>query len=187
MFMLGGCLSMNSYVDPALPAANKASVKPVSHPAPIQVLVEFRTKGVPNAGGTQRLTPVILDVAKESGLFSEVDVGPAANGRRLVITVDNVPITSESDAMTKGFGTGLTFGLVGTMVTDGYVCEAIYTAPSGAPVKFSYRHALHTTIGNASGPPGLVGKKPAEATRDIAAQLAWSILRDLSRNEGFAQ
>ena len=52
-------------------------------------------------------------------------------------------------------GTGLTFGLVGNMVTDGYVYEATFNAgESKPPVKLTYRHALHTTIGNASGPPG---------------------------------
>lgn len=182
---LGGCLSTKSYIDPALSPADKLSVKPIAHPAPIQVLFEFRTRGTPNAGGTTRLSPFVNGVMNESGLFTEVSNTPVISGRRLVMTMDNVPITT--DAMAKGFGTGLTFGLVGTMVTDGYVMEATYTSLTGTPIKLTYHHAMHTTIGNASGPPGLVGKPPANAINDITTQLAWSVLRDLSRDERFAQ
>jgi hypothetical protein len=121
-----------------------------------------------------------MDTLVDSRLFSEVSATPVASGRRIVITLDNVPITSSSDAMAKGFGTGLTFGLIGTMITDGYVCEAVYSAPTGDPVTFTYRHAIHTTIGNASGPPGLAGHKPVDAGKIVAAQVTWSVLRDLS-------
>jgi hypothetical protein len=179
---LSGCLSVKSYVDPGLPSAGAESVVPIASPAPIQVLYEFRNKGAANAKATELTNARVLQVVKQSKLFSEVSAVPVAGQRRLTITVDNVPITSEGDAKAKGFGTGLTFGLVGSMVTDGYVCEATYSAEGGAPVKFNFRHAMHTTIGNASGPAGLTGLSPQEAVYAMLDQLTWSILRDLSKS-----
>ena len=49
--LLQGCLSMKSYVDPALPKAGKADVASVANPQPVQALFEFRTRGSTSAGG----------------------------------------------------------------------------------------------------------------------------------------
>ncbi len=179
--LLSGCLSVTAYVDPALPAARSEHVTAVASPAPIQLLYEFRTKGVTNARATELTSARVVDVVKQSKLFSEVSTTPVANQRRLTITVNNVAITSAGDARAKGFGTGLTFGLVGSMVTDGYECQAILTGAGTEPVKLDFKHALHTTIGNASGPPGLVGTTQKEAINTILDQFTWSILRDLSK------
>lgn len=178
---LSGCISAQSYVDSALPRAGKEDVAATASAQPIQVLYEFRTRGVPNAGATQQTSDAVLGVVRDSGLFSEVAPAPVASGRRLTITIDNVPITSKEEAMSRGFGTGLTFGLVGTMVTDGYVCEARYAIGAGEPFTLGYRHAVHTTIGNASGPPGIAAQKPIDAVKAVVSQLTWSIMRDLSR------
>jgi hypothetical protein len=180
--LLSGCLSAKSYIDSTLPQASRQDVAAIPHPQPVQLLYEFRTRGTANARATDESSSHVYAVAGESGLFSEVSKAPVADGHRLTIVIDNVPITSEDDAKAKGFGTGLTFGLVGTMVTDGYVCEATYTAPGLEPVKLKFNHALHTTIGNASGPPGLTGLSPREASMKLVDQLAWSVMRDLSKS-----
>jgi hypothetical protein len=179
---LSGCVSIKMYVDPALAPADKQSVTAVAKPEPIQVLYEFRTKGVANATATQRTSTHVTDVLRNSGLFSEVSTSPVLNLRRLLITIDNVPITTEGEAMAKGFGVGLTFGLVGTMVTEGYICEATLSTPNAQPMSLNYRHALYATIGNASGPPGLAGHPPADAIKLLVDQLTWSVLRDVSKS-----
>jgi hypothetical protein len=57
-------------------------------------------------------------------------------------------------AVGKGFGTGLTFGLAGSHVTDGY--EMTVRLTQGTTVtERAYSHAILSTIGNASGPHGL--------------------------------
>jgi hypothetical protein len=180
--LLSGCLSPQVYVDPALPAAGKESVAPVAKPQPVQVLYEFRTKGAVNARATEFSSPFAMEVLRDSGLFSEISSAPVASQRRLSITVANVPITSEGDAMAKGFGVGLTFGLVGTMVTDGYDCEATFSAPGTEPLKLNFKHALHTALGNTSGPPGVTGQKVGDAVKALITQLTWSVLRDLSKS-----
>jgi hypothetical protein len=180
--LLSGCISAHSYVDPALPRADRQSVAAVSHPQPIQLLFEFRSRGRSNARATEATASRITAVAAQSGLFTEVSPVPVPSRRRLTIVIDNVPITSEEEAAERGFGTGLTFGLIGTMVTDGYVCEATLEEPGEAPLTLHFRHALHTTIGNASGPPGLTAVTPREGVNAVVDQLGWSIMRDLSRS-----
>lgn len=180
---LVGCLSAKSYVDSALPAVEKRDLVAAQDRRPVQLLFEFQTKGAPNGAATKAMTPRVFEVVKASDLFSEVSADSVSNGRKLLITIDNVGDTG--DAVAKGFGTGATFGLVGTMVTDGYVCNAQLLAPGKPPVKFSYRHAIHTTIGNKEGPPNLVAYQPRQAANKVVDQLVWSALRDISKSGSF--
>ena len=113
---------------------------------PTQLLFEFQTKGVANARATDILKSHVIDQVKNSGLFSSVTEGKAEGGAVLSITLNNVPITD--DAFSKGFVTGLTFGLAGSEVSDGYVCTARYiVGASNENIVKQARHAIHTTIG----------------------------------------
>lgn len=180
---LSGCISMKSYVDPALPKAGKGDLVVAPEPKPVQVLFEFRSKGVANAAATSQIRPRVVAVATESGLFKEIaSAGEAPSGGVLKVMIDNVAITDNAAA--KGFGTGLTFGLVGSMVTDGYVCTMTYTR-DGKATETTVKHALHSTIGNKAGPEGLTPMKPADAVNVIMDQLIWNGLKDLSTKGAF--
>lgn len=180
---LSGCLSMKSYVDPALPKVVKSDLVPASQPKPVQVLFEFRSKGVANAAATSELRPRIVAVAAESGLFSGVGAaGSAPDGGVLKVLIDNVAITDNAAA--KGFGTGLTLGLVGSMVTDGYVCTMTYSR-DGRVSETTVKHALHSTIGNKAGPEGLTPMTPKDAVQIIMDQLTWNGLKQLSAQDAF--
>src|ERR671914_1385136 len=109
---LSGCMSMNSYIDPALPTVRAEDLR-ASNPQPVYVLVEFRTKGAPNARATELAKPVVLDTVRSTALFSNVSETPVPGGRVLTVVIDNVEVTK--DAAAKGFATGLTFGLSGNM------------------------------------------------------------------------
>jgi hypothetical protein len=76
-------------------------------------------------------------------------------------------------------GVGLTFGLVGAMVTDGYRLEASYRRADGTTVTRNYEHALHSTIGNKDGPPGLTPVAAADAVNVILDQMLTRLLLDL--------
>lgn len=181
---LSGCLSMKSYVDPTLPIVAKADVPVPATKRPLLVLFEFRTGGKPNASATAQIRPRIVTVASESGLFSGVTANATdgTEGGRLTIVIDNVADTK--NAAGKGFGTGLTLGAVGSMVTDGYICTATYTR-EGKSTTVSLKHALHTTIGNHSGPPGLTPVTPQEGVFQIMDQLAWNTLKQLAEQKAF--
>lgn len=178
-FGLTGCLSMKSYVDPALPKVQYADLKPVENKHPAQLFFEFKTNGSLNAAATKQTQVMAVDVLQKSSLFSQINTAPAASEYKLFVSIDNVPITK--DAASKGVATGLTFGLAGNMVTDGYFCKVTYQAPGKQPINKDYQHALHTTIGNADGPAGLQSYKPVDAIQKIIEELMLNALNDLGK------
>ena len=98
----------------------------------------------------------------------------------LTIVIDNVKVTDQGAA--TGIGVGLTFGLVGTMITDGYICAVTYRSPSGKTNSKTVKHALHSTIGNASGPPGIPAMEPREAVAQVMEQLTLNALQSLRQD-----
>jgi len=179
---LSGCISMNSYIDPALPTLRSEDLRANRTPQPDQVHFEFRTKGAPNARATEFAKPIVFDTVRSTSLFSNVAEAPVAGGRTLTLVIDNVPVTQ--DAASKGFATGLTLGLAGNTVTDGYLCTATYTAPGAMPKKSEIKHALHTTIGNAEGPKGLTPMKMDKALPVVVKQLTLNALQKVRKDAG---
>lgn len=180
---LSGCLATKSYVDPGLPMAGKSDLAAPQTPKPLQVLFEFRTEGKSNANATDQIRPRVIAVAAESGLFTTVSANAGSgDGGVLTLVIDNVPITDNAAA--KGFGTGLTLGLAGTMVTDGYVCTAKYTR-AGKQYETSLKHALHTTVGNKKGPEGLQAMDMPSAVNQVMDQLVWNALKQLDAQQAF--
>lgn len=182
--VLTGCLSMKSYVDPALPVVTRADIAAPATPRPVQVAVEFRTKGNINAAATSEVQPRVVAVASESGLFSSVSreaAGP--NAGLLTIVFDNVPLEGEN-AAAEGFGVGLTFGAVGSMVTDVYQTTITYSR-GGETTSVNVRHALHTTVGNKAGPAGLTGVTPVEGAHQVIDQIIWNGLDQLADKRAF--
>jgi hypothetical protein len=181
---LSGCLTMNSYVDPTLPQVAKADIAATANPRPVQVAFEFRTKGSANAAATAELQPRAVAVAAESGLFSTVTreaAGPDAG--LLTVVIDNVPLDGEN-AAAEGFGTGLTLGAVGSMVTDRYVSTMTYSR-DGETTSVDVRHAIHTTVGNHAGPAGLTPMTPLEAVHQVIDQIIWNGLDQLADKRAF--
>lgn len=178
--LLTGCMSVKQYVDPTLPKVNYSDLKPVTTQQPVQLFFEFQTNGTTNAKGTEALRPMIVDELRKSALFSSVVITPETADRKLYITINNFAVTK--DAASKGFTTGLTFGLAGTMVTDGYLMTASFTTPGQPEFKHTYQHALHTTVGNADGPPGLTPAPKGEAIKQITEGLTLNMLKDLSNS-----
>lgn len=175
MLALQGCAT--HYVDghtPELPSA--AYVRP-AQPHPVQVVFEFRSRGVPSAQGTGRLRERAIDQVRESGLFSRVDIEPSQGAGLLALSLDNVPDPDESPTA-KGIVTGATMFLVKSFVVDRYVCIARYVAADGsAPIEKSARHAIHSSIGAIGGAP------PAGSTqaRDVGQALAMVLKQSLSQ------
>ncbi|RBB36994.1 hypothetical protein DPV79_23635 [Burkholderia reimsis] len=182
---LSACLAPHSYVDQSLGEPHYADLKKSASPQPIQLLVEFQTKGVANAQATEALRPRVFEQVSQSGLFSRVSYDPVPSGRKLSITLNNVPLTDNVAA--KGFGTGLTFGLIGTMVTDGYICTTNYLEPGHEPVTTTVKHAIHTTIGNASGPEGLQRMSVQEASATMLRQIVGKSLEQIDQASDLAQ
>ncbi|WCM93389.1 hypothetical protein M5C99_01240 [Acidovorax sp. NCPPB 2350] len=181
---LTGCASV--YVDTATREVPAADIQRPAAPADVRLTFEFQSQGAPNARATQLLTDQIRTQVAASGLFQEVR-DTAGQGGWLHITLNNVPVTE--NAAQQGFVTGLTFGLAGSAVTDGYICTVKYLPPDGGPaVEASARHAIHTTLGNASAPANAVKSASMEdAVRTMVRQVVANALRDLSRDPRFQQ
>ena len=82
--------------------------------------------------------------------------------------------------------TGLTFGAVGNLVTDGYTMTVDYTSEGGLRFNGSYQHAIYTTVGNASPPKGISPVTMAEAPGFVAEDMVLHFLRELQDQDGSA-
>jgi len=180
--VMAGCAS--HYIDGATKEVNASMFKKPAAPAPVQVLFEFETKGVSNTRATDALKKQVVEQVRTSGLFSATDEKPAASGALLGIKLNNVPMSD--DAFSKGFATGLTFGLAGSQVSDGYICTVNYVAPGKKPVVKVVRHAIHTTMGAAATPGNSTKAKDInEAVNTMVRQIVGNALNDLSHDPAF--
>jgi hypothetical protein len=179
---LTGCAS--AYVDTATKPVPVSEMKKVAQPKPVRLVFEFQTKGAPNPRATEFLKEQVTDQIKKSGLFASID-STAPSDAMLNVTLNNIPLTD--DAAAKGFVTGLTFGLAGSAVTDGYVCTVSYLPPGqSAPIVKTAKHAIHTVLGNANPPP--TAKKSENlgaAVRTMTDEVLSNALRDLSYDAAF--
>lgn len=184
MSFLGGCAAF--YVDGNAPEVPNAQYKKPASPAGVQLLWEFQTKGVANARATEALKTRVREQVAASGLFSNVTDMPATEGALLSVTVNNVPLSD--DAASKGFIAGLTFGIAGQTVGDGYECTLRYTpGRSGAPtLARSGKHVIYTSLGSGSPPPGSMKMSNIdEAVTTMLRQLISRTLNDLSLEPTF--
>ncbi len=174
-----GCISVKSYLEPTLPTSPKATLADLQRPAaptPLSLSVEFRRDGEPNDKATNFARQKITAALEATQVLKVVD-GPSANGAdHLRVIMDNL---TEKNAAAKGFGTGLTLGLAGSTVTDRYVFTATFQRGQQRPVEKSYKHAIVSTVGNASGPAGLTPMKLDDAVTQMVQDLVISLVRDL--------
>lgn len=181
---LAGCAAM--YVDGNLPETPKAEFRMPAQPPAVQLVFEFQTKGAPNQRATDLLKSQVKSQVQESGLFSSVSDGGASGAALLSFTLNNIPLTG--DAAAKGFVTGLTFGLAGTTVADGYEATLRYTPPTAgsAPLMHEAKHIIHTSLGTGSPPPGAIKTSGGEeAARLMTKQVLSRVLGALSKDPAF--
>ncbi|MBT1536568.1 hypothetical protein B7R78_0006205 [Ralstonia solanacearum] len=181
--LLSGCASV--YVDTATREVPAADMKKVAEPKPVQLVFEFQSKGAPNPRATDLLKGVVTKEVKDTGLFSSVTTGATPGVAMLNVTLNNIPLTD--NAAGKGFVTGLTFGLAGSAVTDGYICTVSYLpAGQSTPIVKTARHAIHATFGNANPPP--TAQKSAsmlDAVNKMTRDVLSNALKDLSYDPAF--
>jgi hypothetical protein len=179
---IGGTAHAATYVAASLPDLKAEERVTVSNPQPVQVLFQFKTKGVANPRATKALKPKVVDAIKASGLFTEV----SDSGAILSITIDDTADTAA--AAQQGFVTGLTFGLKGSTVADNYEAVAEYVPSSGATKLIrTAHHTLITTIGISDPPPSADKAANAnEAVFTMVRQVVSHDLNDLAKDPAFA-
>ncbi|MCB2036598.1 MAG: hypothetical protein KDF56_06795 [Ottowia sp.] len=181
--LMAGCAT--HYVDGAVKDTPASAYARPAHPHPVQLVVEFQTKGAANARATELVKPMVVQAVDASGLFSGVQATPAENAGLLSVTIDNVPLTD--DAYRKGFLAGLTLGVAGSTVTDGYVCTVTYTGPGGpSPIVRKSKHAIHTALGAEGAPAGGIKTSSIQEAVSIAMrQMVGAALSALSHDPAF--
>jgi hypothetical protein len=180
-----GCVSAGHFVDGHLKDVDAAGFKKTDPIHPVQLLFEFQSKGVDNERATVATKARVAEQIVSSGIFDQVSDTPVAGGALLTITVNNVALTD--NAFAKGFATGLTFGLAGSAVSDGYIATASYTPPgSTTPITKEVRHAIHTTIGNHAPPKDAVPTPTMDAAMTLMLhQEIGHLLDDISHDAAF--
>ncbi len=181
--LLVGCA--NFYVDNGLRDADHVQYTKPASPKPVQLFFSFQTKGSANARATEFLKAEVTDLVNQSGLFTEIKDVAGPDTGVLQITLNNIPLND--DAVAKGVMTGLTLGLAGNTVGDGYACELQYKrSEASAPIDAKVNHAIYTAIGNSSGPEAATKVKGMEeAVRTMTSQAIKSLLKKLSDNPQF--
>jgi hypothetical protein len=92
-------------------------------------------------------------------------------------------IADLAEARKKGFATGSTFFLKGSVVTDNYEMQATATIGGRTVSKSGYKGAILTAIGHASGPEGVAPMTVTEAFNKVVEQLILQFIRDLPTTE----
>jgi hypothetical protein len=174
-----GCISPKSYVDPRFRETNYADLKPLDQPHPVVLTVHFLVNGQPKQQVDSTLRSAVRPVLAKSRVFTESGDSSSADAGHLDVTVNDVGNMGASRA--KGFGTGLTLGLVGSEVVDGYVMTATYAPPNGTPITKSYNHAIHTTIGVHGAPEGMEPMPLPAAFRKVVEDMLLNFFRDVQK------
>lgn len=171
---LSGCISPKSFVDPTFPKLSYEDVKKRPEPLRLKLLVEFQRNGEPFPKADTTLKDNAERVLRGSGVIAPV--ADAGEGD-IKIVMNN--IADLGSAAAKGFGTGLTFGLAGSTVTDAYEMSVSITTQGKTITRTAFKHALHTAIGNTSIPQGMEVVPPAVAFGRVTEQLLLRALQDM--------
>lgn len=171
-----GCIAPKSYVDPGLSQVEASAIKR-DDPKVIALEVQFFRQGKRFPAADTEVRDKVRLHLLASGAVKEILTTPDSSKLVLKVDMDNVGDTGA--AVGKGIGTGLTFGLVGSMVTDGYVFTATIQRPNQPEIKKTYKHAIHTTIGNKKGPEGLQPLSTSEAFGKVVEGLVFNLMKDL--------
>jgi hypothetical protein len=183
---LSACIVPQHYVDATLGETHLSDLKKPAAPQPIQLLFEFRTKGVANARATTSAKPLVEAELTKSGLFSAVSDEPVASGRKLAISFDNVAPEGQN-AHQKAFLTGITWGLDGNTLIDDYVCTFTYLEPGHDPVAKEVGHRIYTTAGITNPPKGLTPVPLIDAIGTVIRQAVDKGLAEIDQASDIAQ
>ena len=177
-FLLTGCVAMKSYVDPQYRSATYMNLAPAKEPKPVVVDVSFQMNGKEDKRLRQLARSRVTKVLRGSRLFYEPDTQNIQAGK-LNIVINNVG--NIGAAVGKGIATGLTLGLVGSEVVDGYEMRAVYTPAEGSPLTKNYKHAIHSIVGLHSAPAGMEPVAIQVAFEQVVEDMLLNFLRDLQR------
>ena len=185
--LLSGC-STYYVADTLHDLAANEKVK-VANAEPVQLLFEFREKGVIDATTTEQAKSEVQREVHDSGLFSYMTDDPVPNGAVLTIVINDVPLTDDPrSAYDKGLVTGATLGLVGNTIGDSFICTIDYLPRANSQkITRSLRDAIYMSMGATTTAPQHVREMSNldEANKTMIRQLVSNTLNELAKGEAF--
>ena|ERR1700683_1437747 len=154
--LLQGCISTHSYVDPQYHHANYDDLARVEPPYALSIKVQYQLNGADRPKADRSLLDHVQRSLRASGVVVPYEGMGNADGEISVIVND---VGDMKAAVAKGFGTGITFGLIGSHVSDNFEVTVRLTE-MGVVTEKTYQHAILSTVGNASAPQGLTAVPP---------------------------
>ena len=173
--LLGGCFTTRAFVDPQAETLSYADLRKPASPLKLTVKADFQRDGQRFPGADGELREAVLKVLKQSGVIEPVETGAAGE---ISVQLNNLKDT-ESSAM-KGVGTGLTFGLVGTTVTDHYQMAVLIRTARGSYSRPDIPGALHSASGNTTLPEGTETMPLAAGFQRTVEQMLLKALKDFN-------
>jgi hypothetical protein len=175
--MLTGCISPRSFVDPSFPKVAYEDIKKRNEPLRLKLVVEFQRSGKPYPRADSTLRDNAERILRASGMVTPV---ADPSGGEIKVVVNN--FGDVGSAFAKGFGTGLTFGLIGSTVTDGYEMSIFITANGKTISRTGIKHAIHTAIGNTSIPANIETFPINVAFEKVLEQMLLRALQDIQQS-----
>ena len=171
---LAGCSSPKSFIDPSVAKLSYDDVKRRAEPLKLKLVVEFQRNGehLPKVDSTLRDNAE--RVLRGTGVIVASDDHPVGE---IKVVVNN--IADMAAARAKGFGTGLTFGLAGSTVTDAYEMSISITENGKTVSRSGIKHSLFTIIGRGNVPEGSETIPPNVAFERVLEQMILRALHDM--------
>lgn len=172
--MLSACVpAVKTYVDPQYHHATYDTVHRLVQPMPVKVDAQFEMNGSPKPAEDALVQSQVEQTLRASGVFTPTNSANAA------ITVLANNIADIGSARAKGFGTGMTFGAVGSTVADNYEFTFTYRDNGTTKYQGTYKHGVVTTIGNASGPAFVTPTTPDDAFHHVVEDVVLNFIQDM--------
>lgn len=152
-------------------------IKKSSNPLHLKLVVEFQQNGQPWPQMNNALRMITEQVLISSGIVYPVIEQEAGE---IKVVVNNIADTG--GATVKGFGSGLTFGFIGTTVMDTYEMSISITTQEKTIRRTAIKHALYTAIGNTSLPKDVEIASPQVTFGKVLEQMLLRALLDMQKS-----
>lgn len=177
VFSLAACINPRSFPDPGVARVSYDDVRRISEPIRLGVVVEFQRNGQAFPRAYNDLRDIVIRTVRGSGVIVPVEDAQVGDMRVVVNNIADV-----GAAAAQGFGSGLTFGAVGTTVADNYEMSVVINHAGRQVSRSGVRHTMFTAIGNATIPAEYSVTTPQIGFQRIVEAMLLRVLADMQRN-----
>lgn len=160
-----------AYIDQKYHDADYKDIKQVQTKHKVSINSTFQRNGenLPN------LNPEVQKNAER--VLRAIGVAEIAQLSDVVINIIVNNIYDKAGSFAKGFGTGLTFGAVGSTVVDHYEISISMTVNGKEVSNKKYEHNIFSTVGNTSAPNN--ARKTTTGFADVMEDTLLNFVRDM--------